>query len=228
MHTDRTQSRNARSALLIALVTLLFLTLLAARPAAAQPPGACILPAAEHRGQVGCYLSASDTLGALPNRPLYWHLYDYPTVTAARTARGPHGTVVRSFGHNWLFTIADSAWHPSSGHRVAVIGPLPLEKHGSYTARYLETVTKHGLYSMVHRHSGPEAWYLLNGTQCVETPLGKGVVSAGHTAIVPEGPPMLLGTSGMETRRAVVLVLHDTTKPWVTKATDWKPKGLCG
>jgi len=196
--------------------------------AAAQPPGACNVSAVGHHGHLGCYLSASDTLGALPAVPLFWHLYDYPTMAAARAARGLHGTVVQSFGHNWLFTIADSAWRPTSGYCVAVVGPLPLQHHDSYTARYLETMTKHGLYSMVHRHSGPEAWYILSGEQCLETPGRKDVVTAGHTSIVPEGPPMLLSTPGTATRRAVVLVLHDTSRPWNTKATDWKPKGLCG
>ena len=222
----RHRSACSSSSAITLLVALL--TLLAHQPSSAQPPGACNVSAAGHHGRIGCYLSASDTLGALPAVPLFWHLYDYPTVAAARSARGPRGTVVQSFGHNWLFTIADSAWRPKAGHRVAVIGPLPLQHHDSYTARYLETMTTHGLYSMIHRHSGPEAWYILSGSQCLETPAGKDVVTAGHTAIVPEGPPMLLSTPGAETRRAVVLVLHDTSRPWNTRATDWTPKGLCG
>ena len=43
------------------------------------------------------------------------------------------------------------------------------------------------------------------------------------TTIVPEGPPMALNSVGTETR----LVLHDTSKPWITMASDWQPKGLC-
>jgi hypothetical protein len=45
--------------------------------------------------------------------------------------------------------------------------------------------------------------------------------------IIPEGPPMALGSVGTETRRSVFLVLHDTTEPWITLASDWQPKGLC-
>jgi len=45
--------------------------------------------------------------------------------------------------------------------------------------------------------------------------------------IVPEGPPMHLTATGTETRRALVLILHDATQPATTPATDWTPKGLC-
>jgi hypothetical protein len=38
---------------------------------------------------------------------------------------------------------------------------------------------------------------------------------------------MELTATGSETRRALVLILHDSTQPHTTVATDWKPKGLC-
>ena len=44
---------------------------------------------------------------------------------------------------------------------------------------------------------------------------------------LPEGPPMALNSVGTETRRSVLLVLHDTSQPWITMAVDWQPKGLC-
>jgi quercetin dioxygenase-like cupin family protein len=91
----------------------------------------------------------------------------------------------------------------------------------------MEAVFTAGMKAAVHRHSGPEAWYLLTGTQCLETPEGMTVAHAGDTTIVPEGPPMALNSVGTETRRSVLLVLHDTTQPWITMAVDWQPKGLC-
>jgi hypothetical protein len=72
-----------------------------------------------------------------------------------------------------------------------------------------------------------EAWYVVAGIQCLETPDGITVVRAGEGSLVPEGPPMMLSSVGTETRRAVLLVLHDSTKPWITPAIQWKPKGLC-
>ena len=38
---------------------------------------------------------------------------------------------------------------------------------------------------------------------------------------------MALNSVGTETRRSVLLVLHDTSQPWITMAVDWQPKGLC-
>jgi hypothetical protein len=67
----------------------------------------------------------------------------------------------------------------------------------------------------------------LAGVQCLETPDGITVVRAGESSLVPEGPPMMLCSVGTETRRSVLLVLHDSSKPWMMPEMQWKPKGLC-
>jgi len=36
-----------------------------------------------------------------------------------------------------------------------------------------------------------------------------------------------LTATGKEKRQALVLILHDSTKPATTFVSDWKPKGLC-
>jgi quercetin dioxygenase-like cupin family protein len=91
----------------------------------------------------------------------------------------------------------------------------------------MEAVFKPGMQARTHQHSGPEAWYLVSGAQCLETPEGITVVHAGDSAVVPEGPPMSLRSVGTEMRRSLVLVLHDTSQPWQTFTSEWKPKGLC-
>ena len=149
------------------------------------------------------------------------------TRAAAEAAKGPRGTVVESFGKVWLYTIAEKRWRPVSGKRIAVLGPFPVVAGKHYTARYMEAVFTPGMRSMIHRHSGPEAWYLVSGVQCLETPTGITVARAGESTIVPEGPAMALSSVGTETRRSVVLVLHDSSLPWVAAAHDWQPKGLC-
>ena len=78
-----------------------------------------------------------------------------------------------------------------------------------------------------HRHSGAEAWYVLTGAQCLETPDSLIVARAGESAMVPPGPPMAISGVGPETRRAVLIVLHPTAEPWVSPATDWAPAGRC-
>lgn len=220
MHIDHTVF--CRSTV-VGLLTALVLT----QPVSAQIPGACNTPASEKASEVGCYLSASQTLYALPRAPLYWHLYNYPDRTAAESAKGSRGTVVESFGKVWLYNIAEADWRPSGGERIAVIGPLAIVPGKQYTARYMEATFTAGMRTPVHRHSGPEAWYVVTGAQCLETPDGIVMARAGEGALVPEGPPMALSSVGTETRRSVLLVLHDTSQPWITMASDWKPKGLC-
>jgi mannose-6-phosphate isomerase-like protein (cupin superfamily) len=110
---------------------------------------------------------------------------------------------------------------------MAVVGPLPHDAGKVYTARYMEAVFGPGTHTAVHTHAGPEAWYVVAGIQCLETPDGITVVRAGEGSFVSEGPPMMLSSVGTETRRAVLLVLHDASKPWITAAMQWKPKGLC-
>jgi quercetin dioxygenase-like cupin family protein len=79
-----------------------------------------------------------------------------------------------------------------------------------------------------HVHSGPEAWYTLTGETCLETPDGVQIGRAGgQYVIVPGGPPMHLTATGKEQRQALVLILHDSTKPATTLVSDWTPKGLC-
>ena len=180
--------------------------------AAVGVPGGCAEPAAEHASDVGCYLTGVEALNADPSYPIYWHLYTFPNRKSAEKARPVRGTIVESFGKVWLFTMAQDSWRPPSGDFVALVGPIPLNP---------------GMHTAPHRHPGPEAWFVLTGAQCLETPDGITVVRAGRSAIVREGPPMLLSGVGTQVRRALVLVVHDSSLPWTTPAHDWKAKGLC-
>jgi quercetin dioxygenase-like cupin family protein len=172
-------------------------------------------------------LLINQDLGELPQVPIFWHLYNYPSRSAAEAVKEPRETVVEAFGKVWLYSITEADRHPAGGTHVADIGPLPLQPGRKYTARYMEATFTQGMKASVHRHSGPEAWYLVTGAQCLETPDGMKVLHAGESGIVPEGPPMALSSVGAEIRRSVLLVLHDTTQPWITRTDDWKPKGLC-
>jgi quercetin dioxygenase-like cupin family protein len=84
-----------------------------------------------------------------------------------------------------------------------------------------------GLQTSVHRHSGPEAWYLVSGAQCLRTPDATTILRTGETGFVASGPPMMLTSVGPDTRRALVLVLHDSKEPWMTVTTDWQPTASC-
>jgi quercetin dioxygenase-like cupin family protein len=197
------------------------------QPAARNVPGGCRDPAAGRNDKAGCYLTAVQPLGALPGQPLYWHLHTYPDRASAGSAAGRRSIVVEAFGRIWLYTLAERSWRPKTGARVAVIGPLRIRPSVHYTARYMEATFPPGLKTGVHAHSGPEAWYVISGAQCLQTPDRTIIARAGDSALVPEGPAMMLSSLGDETRRSVLLVLHDSGKPWTMAQGGWLPPGPC-
>ncbi len=168
-------------------------------------------------------------LGKLPQAQLYWHLDTYPTRAAADAAKDAHGTVVEVFDRVWLLTLAGAEWQPVGGDHTATIGPLPLGASGAnMTATYLQTATSPGFQTDVHQLAGPEALYILSGEVCVETPQGKQIGRAGgEPLLIAGGQPMQLTSIGTETRRSIVLVLHDSAQSWKVPASGWTPKGLC-
>ena len=197
--------------------------------APAQPvPGGVCKPVSERTTEIGCWIITHEALGRLNEAQVFWHLDVYPTRAAAQEAKGPQGTVVESFGRVCLLTIAEEGWRPQGGERVAQIGPLPITSGQNYSAQYMEAIFTPGMTASEHIHSGPEAWFTLSGETCLETPEGKQVGRAGgRPVIIPGGPPMHLTATGSETRRAIVLILHNSSKPATTLVHDWIPKGLC-
>jgi len=192
-----------------------------------RPDVVCVPASQRGNSELGCYVIANKELAKLPDVPLYWHLYTYDTQAAADAAKGNAGTVVESFGKVWLFAVAEGSWSPAGGKKVSRIGPLPISHAGNYTAEYLEATFVPGMKTRVHRHPGPEAWYVVAGEQCAEIPGRKITLRAGEGAFVPEGPPMVLWGTGTGKRQGLALVLHDTTQPMSAPAPDWTPPGLC-
>jgi len=195
-------------------------------------PGTSIpcAPIAEKRQELGCYVIAQQRLGALPQEtPLAWQLDVFPSRAAAEAAKGQLATIAEAFDRIWLFTIAPPDWRPGAGvEHVATVGPLPLSSApAEYTAMYVATTFRPGLSSFVHSHPGPEAWFILSGEQCLETPDGALPGRAGDRVVVRGNLPMIVHATGTEIRRNFALVLHDATKPATAQVDNWTPKGLC-
>jgi quercetin dioxygenase-like cupin family protein len=207
------------------------LILAAALHAGAQSTDMAVgcIPESERGGfTYGCFILAADPVGQLDPDMAFWHVETFPTRAAADKARGSRATVVEAFDKVWLLTIARSGAKTPGATPVAEIGPLPVKPGTSYTAQFMEAVFRPGMKTRVHSHSGAEAWYTLSGETCLETPQGTmtGRVGGSHV-IVPAGPPMQLTATGSETRRSLVLILHDSSRPHTTLVSDWTPRGLC-
>ncbi len=189
--------------------------------------GMCIPVESRAGREEGCFVLGAMPLGKLPTTGVYWHIDRYPDRAAAEKEQDVHSTIVEAYGTIWMFSIADKSFLTAHGEHVGRVGPLPLGSAASYTAWYMEATFAPGMKSAVHRHSGPEAWYVLSGEQCLETPRGKTVIGTGQSGLVPGGPPMMLTATGTGERRSLVLIVGDSSLPNVVPANDWTPKGLC-
>jgi quercetin dioxygenase-like cupin family protein len=184
-------------------------------------------PVSEKKGPEGCWILASEPMGQLTDKPVYWTLDTYRTEEAAQRHKTESGTVVQALDKVWVLSVGPKLDDPVEGHRTAQIGPMPIRPGEAYTAQYMEAILPAGAVSRTHVHSGPEAFYTESGESCLETPEGKRVGRNGKDIIIPEGEPMELVASGDQVRRGLVLVLHSSSKPATTVVDTWKSKGLC-
>jgi len=74
-----------------------------------------------------------------------------------------------------------------------------------------------GMTSRVHFHSGVEAFYTVDGEQCLQTKDKAFKVKKGETLVVPTGVTMRLVATGTTPRRAFAIIVYDSSKPPVTR-----------
>ena len=220
----------------IALATMCLATAFADTPvpAPAHPDGPVVTsrPCTEAQTMTpepgpACLVAHQD-LGPLPAEPMYWHIDTFPDDASAQAASGSRSTVIHDYGQVWLFTIETQTWHARGGTHKATIGPLPVQPAAAFSAEYVHSMFAPGMTAPVHRHSGPEGFYALDGDSCLEMPGGVHTgMGPGNTMVMEGGPPMLLMAVGTQPRRAFALVLHDATLPATTRVDNWQPAGLC-
>jgi quercetin dioxygenase-like cupin family protein len=194
---------------------------------AQQPQGlVSCKPASQKTGDIGCWILTSLPIGS-PAGPVYWTLDTFPSKESAEQAKGPQSVVVESLGKVWLSTVGARPNQAEGATRLTVVGPLTTRPGVSYNAQLMEATLQPGMVSKTHLHSGVEAFYTETGASCLETPAGKQIGRKGVDVIVPEGVPMELTAVGPDTRRGLILVLHDSSKPPTTLVDEWKSKHLC-
>lgn len=159
--------------------------------------------------------------------PLFWHVYEFPTMAEAQKAGDKSSRVINAYGRVWLEAVADKQWKARAGRHVATVGPMHTITSVPQTASFMEATFTPGMRSRVHTHAGPEAWVVLEGEQCLETPEGKIRVQAGESMMVRGGIPMALYGTGKGIRRALVLIIHPTGQSLGTAYGGWKPTESC-
>ena len=182
-------------------------------------------PANGREGRPGCWVLASAPVSS-STAPLYWHVYEIESAEQGRPA-DPPSRVIRAFGRTWLVAVAEQNWSANTGREVATVGPLHLLSASPHTASFMEATFTPGMFSRIHTHPGPEAWVVIEGQQCLETPEGVVRGGAGDAMMVRGGIPMQLFSSGAAIRKALVLIIHPTGQALGTTNLEWQPKGVC-
>ncbi|NGZ83995.1 hypothetical protein [Duganella aceris] len=211
----------------LALVASIFVAASSAAMAQATSRSCDADSLSDERPGPACLIARRD-LGDLGGQPVYWGLYTYPTMQAARQDSASGGEVIAAFGKIWLFTVGAKSARALHGEHVAEVGPVSVSNNTAYAAEFLKSTFSPGMTAPIHVHSGPEAFYAVSGETCLETPDGVQVGrGAGNSLIVQGGPPMLLMALGHEPRKGFAMILHDAALPPTTLVHDWTPKGLC-
>lgn len=188
-------------------------------------PGACTEPAAAHVGEPGCYLSGLLTLEA-PPPALYWHIVPVPSeAEATRLATGLRWTfVTRAHDRWWLSVLSPNRTEPTLPRDHHVAGPIASPAGGTVTARFMESWFPPGMRTRVHRHAGPEVFYVIDGEQCTETPTARHRIRPGESYTVSAGPHLQAAPTG---RRSLVLILSAPDQPWMALTEGWAGSGYC-
>lgn len=207
----------------------MFSLILSSAIAAAVPPplvpGGCTAPAAEHMHENGCYLLAEMSAAKLPSL-VYWQIIQFPTRLEAQTEARRHrwSEVVSAHDRIWLLVIGPANERVDGGVRKAIAGPMAVPPGDTVSIRFLTSTFPPGMRTRVHSHPGSEAFFVVEGEQCVETPTVRHRIKAGRTYVVQGGLHMQAATSG---RKNLVALILRPGEIWSQPETGWKPSSYC-
>jgi hypothetical protein len=174
-----------------------------------------------------CALLARKRINSLPLDPIVWRLETFASLAAARRAETTTSIVANAGGRIWLITLATKGQRSfADSDFVAEVGPISIPRARRYDIIVGEAYSRPGASTRVHTHPGPEAWYVINGQQCLETPHGVLRAAAGQGSFVAADTPMKLKVVGTSTRDALFFEVGDAAQPW-TAASKWQSTERC-
>jgi quercetin dioxygenase-like cupin family protein len=179
----------------------------------------------------GCQLLARPTVARFPAGPLFWHLAAFPSREAAQVASRFTDVVTDAGGEVWLHRFGAEGDVPAGGTRAALVGPLALPRAAAFRVDLLYEVMPAGARTAAHAHPGPEAWWLLEGEQCVEVARSPDPARTreGEGAVGPAaGVARRVVNPGVVTRRAFAVVIRDPARPRTTAARWRATHAPCG
>lgn len=199
---------------LVGAIALLLLTI---KTAAAQLEPACAENSPERRGEIGCSIVEIKPLPETLKEPLFWHIDRFDSGESARAAVGPASIALEAHGAWWLLTIESGIDDHHGGQHVTQVALPPLPPAPRYSMLVISAYITPGLTSRLHVHSGVEAFYVVDGEQCLETETRIYRMNKGETAVVPGGVTMRLVATGSRPRRALAVIVYDAALPPTTR-----------
>ncbi len=201
------------------LVVVSVATMLAslAGQALAQEEPLCVENSPERRGEVGCSIVEKKPVPASLKEPLFWHIVRANDEAAARGQVGPASIAFEAHEAWWVMSVGAETDIPRGGEQVAQTKISPLPPAASYAMLVISANIPAGMTSRVHLHSGVEAFYVVDGEQCLETQDHALPMHKGETLVVPTGVTMRLVAMGTKPRRAFALIVYDASKPPTTR-----------
>lgn len=187
----------------------------------------CMEDSPERRGEEGCAILASRRLVGSVTKPVYWHIDRFDSLESAKKAAGVDGVAAEAHGSVWLMTVEAKAKDHHGGHHAAWIGPLTMPAANGYTMRIMSSFLRPGAATPIHTHSGPEIFYIVSGTQCLETVKFVKHLKAGRSYVLPGGSIHRGRVAGSVERRLLSLVLHDAAQPPSHDLNDPPPLVPC-
>jgi len=195
--------------------------------AVGQLEPACVADSPERRGEIGCSLVETKLLPAGLPQGLFWHIDRFASADAAQAAVGPTSIAFSAHGAWWLMTLESHADAHHGGTHEAAVRLLPLPPADRYAMLVISAYIPAGQTSRVHVHSGVEAFYVVDGDQCLETPRRTYPMSKGATAIVATGDTMRLVATGPGPRRSFAVVVYDAARPPTTRPDNPPALAVC-
>jgi quercetin dioxygenase-like cupin family protein len=191
--------------------------LLVAGTAHAQEEPVCVENSPERRGEIGCSIVETKPLPDTLKEPVYWHIDQFDSAESAKASKGASSIAFKAHGAWWLMSVGPESHDHRGGRHMAQVNLSPLPKANAYSMLVISAYIPAGMTSRVHFHSGVEAFYTVDGEQCLETKEKAFRMKKGDTLVVPTGITMRLVAIGTQPRRAFAVIVYDSSKPPVTR-----------
>jgi quercetin dioxygenase-like cupin family protein len=116
-----------------------------------------------------------------------------------------------------LLTIESRINDHHGGRHVTQVELPPLPPAPKYSMLVISAYIPPGLTSRVHLHSGVEAFYVVDGEQCLETETRAYKMPKGGSLAVAAGVTMRLVATGSTPRRGLAVIVYDAAQPPTTR-----------